>query len=197
MNKTIEIQKILNKAKNGLITSKEIDEAGLHRSVLQELVEGGEIYRYARGLYLKKDAWEDDLFLLQQIYNKGVFSHETALYLLGFSDRVPAKYSMTFPHGYHATSLTENPVIVRHTIKDIYDLGMTEITSMFGNQIRVYDLEKTLCDLLRGNNINIELVTDAMKRYARYPERDLQKLMTYAKQLRVAPKVRRYMEVLL
>ena len=46
-----------------------------------------------------------NIYLLQRKYGRGIYSHDTALYLLGYSDRIPAKYTMTFPKGYNAPSL--------------------------------------------------------------------------------------------
>jgi len=41
------------------------------------------------GVYLSPDAWEDGLYLLQARFPQIVFSHETALYLLEFTEREP------------------------------------------------------------------------------------------------------------
>jgi glycogen debranching enzyme len=60
----------------------------------------------ARGVYVLPEVWEDELFILQYTYRKGIFSHETALWLLDFSDRTPQKYTMTFPVGYHVAELS-------------------------------------------------------------------------------------------
>ena len=62
---------------------------------------------------------------------------------------------------------------------------------------RVYDLERTLCDILRGSGSDVQIVGEAMKRYAASKDKNIHKLMQYADQLRVKPKVLRYMEVLL
>ena len=78
-----------------------------------------------------------------------------------------------------------------------YEFGIIEIQSPSGNPIRVYDLERALCDILRGSGSDIQIVGEAMKRYAASKTKDIQKLMQYAEQLRVKPKVLHYMEVLL
>ena len=92
---------------NGIITVAQLTKAGLHRGYLHNFVESGELYRFGRGLYVQSSAWEDDFYLLQQKYSRGIYSHDTALYLLGYSDRTPAKYTMTFPKGYNALSLKQ------------------------------------------------------------------------------------------
>lgn len=197
MNDRDKIEELLKASKSGTITAAQVTEAGLHRSVLQELVKSGEIYRFGRGLYVQKDAWEDDFFLLQHKYSRGIYSHDTALYLLGYSDRTPAKYTMTFPKGYNAHSLKQENLIVRRVIPENYALGIIEIKSPSGNPIRIYNLERTLCDILRGSGSDIQIVGEAMKRYAASRNRNIHKLMQYADRLRVKSKVLHYMEVLL
>ena len=185
MNAKEKIEELLEASEDGTITAAQVTEAGLHRSVLQEFVKSGEMYRFGRGLYVRSSAWEDDFYLLQRKYGRGIYSHDTALYLLGYSDRTPAKYTMTFPKGYNAPSLKN------------YEFGRIEVESPSGNPIRVYDLERTLCDILRGSGSDVQIVGEAMKRYAASKDKNIHKLMQYADQLRVKPKVLRYMEVLL
>ena len=180
-----------------IITSSQVTEAGLHRGLIQELVNSGELVCFGRGVYLSKDAWEDDFYLLQCKYARGVFSHETALYLLGYSDRTPARYTMTFPKGYNAASLKNENIIIKRVIPENYSFGIIEIESPSGNPIRVYDLERTLCDIIRGSGSDLQIVNDAMKRYAASSNKNIHKLMQYAEKLRVTSKVLRYMEVLL
>ena len=192
-----KIKKMLEASENGIITSAQVTEAGLHRNSLQQLVKDGEIYRFGRGLYVRSNSWEDDFYLLQKKYGRGIYSHDTALYLLGYSDRTPAKYTMTFPKGYNAPSLKQETIIIKRVVPENYEFGQIQIKSPAGNFIRTYDLERTLCDILRGNGSDIQIITDAMKRYASSGEKNIHKLMQYAERLRVSPKVLRYLEVLL
>ena len=64
------INELLQASADGTITTAQVTQAGLHRSVLQKLVDCGELYRYGRGLYVKNSAWEDDFCLLQRKYNR-------------------------------------------------------------------------------------------------------------------------------
>ena len=191
------VKALLESSSSGTITVQQAAEQGIHRGVLQELVESGEIYRYGRGLYVQNGAWEDDFYLLQQKYGKGIYSHDTSLYLLGYSDRTPAKYTMTFLKGYNTPSLKRENIIIKRVIPENYSFGIIEIKSPCGNPIRIYDLERTLCDIVRGSGSDIQIVNAAMKRYAESKEKDIHKLMNYAKQLRVRPKILHYLEVLL
>ena len=190
MNAKEKIEELLEASEDGTITAAQVTEAGLHRSVLQEFVKSGEMYRF--GL-----AWEDDFYPLQRKYRRGIYSHDTALHLLGCSDRTLAKYTMTFPKGYNAPSLKQENLIIKRVVPENYEFGRIEIESPSGNPIRVYNLERTLCDILRGSGSDIQIVGEAMKRYAASEDKNIHRLMQYADQLRVKPKVLRYMEVLL
>ena len=76
-------------------------------------------------------------------------------------------------------------------------MGIVEVKTPGGNIVKAYDLERCLCDMLRGKGDDIQLVQSAIKRYVLSKERDINKLLHYAQQLRVEPKVKKYLEVLL
>ena len=188
---------VLDAAENGIITSEKVTEMGIHRSALGALVEKGDLIRCSRGIYMLADEWEDELFLLQQRYKKGIYSHATALYLWGYSERVPLSFHMTFPTNYNSRSLTDANVIVTRVIPDNYELGIAKTVTPAGNEVNVYDVERALCDVVRGSGDDIQTVQYAMKKYAASKDKDINKLTRYAKQLRVEPRIRQYMEVLL
>jgi len=183
---------------NGFITTAQITNAGIQRRTLSELVSKGRIYRVERGIYSLPDTWEDDMFYLQHRFDKGIFSNETALYLHGLSDRTPIAYTMTFTHGYNAQSVKKSGVVAKFVIAENYELGITRLMSLCGNPLKVYDKERTLCDIVKGyNSCEIGLINTAMKAYAYSRDKNITRLISYAEQLRVKPKILRYMEVLL
>ena len=67
-----------------------------------------------------------------------------------------------------------------------------------GNKVNAYDLERTVCDIVRScNKIGTETFLAALKAYAASPKKNLNLLDSYAKQMRLAGVVRKYLEVLL
>lgn len=107
-----KLQRMLTDPEVDTITVKDMTAAGIWRGAVKPLVDEQQLVRCGRGLYVKQDAWPDDLYLLQQRYPRGIFSHDTALYLLGYSDRVPLTYEVTFPKGYNASSLKNENISV-------------------------------------------------------------------------------------
>ncbi|MCI8851656.1 MAG: type IV toxin-antitoxin system AbiEi family antitoxin domain-containing protein [Erysipelotrichaceae bacterium] len=188
---------LISKSTSGIISTQEILAENISRDILSKFIDNGEVSKYGRGLYTINSAWEDDFFSLQQKYSKGIYSHDTALYLLGYSDRTPSIYTMTFPKGYNAPSIKQENVKLIRVIPDNYESGIIEVQSPSNNPIRIYNLERTLCDILRGKGSDIQIVNAAMKKYAASKNKNINQLMKYAEQLKVKDKVLRYMEVLL
>lgn len=183
---------------NGYVTSSQVTSLGIPRRLLTDAVESGELVQVARGLYALPDTWEDDLFITQHRFARGVFSDETALYLHGLTDRAPFSLTMTFPRSYNTTAARKAGVICRTCADDLLDLGMREMVTQYGNPVRAYDAERALCDIVRGQAVvDSQVVVPAMRAYAASRDRDVVKLMEYARKLGVEAKVRGYMEVLL
>ena len=77
-------------------------------------------------------------------------------------------------------------------------LGVIEIESPLGQKIKVYDLERTICDIVKyKNKIDPEIFSKALKKYANSKTKKLNNLIYYARILKVEDEVRKYMEVLL
>ena len=181
---------------NGTVTTSMVSEAGIPRYCLKQLTDEHFLLKATRGVYVLPEVWEDELFILQYTYRKGIFSHETALWLLGFSDRTPQKFTMTFPVGYHIAALSAK-VHFKQTIERLYASGRIEIRSPGGHQVAVYSIERTLCDIVRGKNTpDIQLIQQAMKKYVSSKERNIPLLLDYAGKMRVLAKIRAYVEAL-
>ena len=87
---------------------------------------------------------------------------------------------------------------VYHIKPELFDLGRTTLTTPAGNEVPVYDLERTVCDMVRSHNrVGTETFLAALKFYAASLKKDLNKLYSYAQKLRVANVLRPYLEVLL
>ena len=70
--------------------------------------------------------------------------------------------------------------------------------SPHGNTIKTFNLERTICDVSRSRNqMDVHQVNEALKRYVRKKERNIDLLYSYAGQFRIQKLVREYIEVLL
>ncbi len=186
------------KENNGTVTTAMVVAAGFSRGNIKYLVDKGMIEKSARGIYVLPEVWDDEIFNLQNRFKRGIYSHETALFLWDLTDRTPNRYYMTFPANYNLTKPKEENIRCVQCKKEIYDLGIEEVTTPGGNAVRAYSVERTLCDILRPHSrVDIQVVTEAFKRYATNSYKNVLVLSEYAKLLKVEIKLRSYLEVLL
>lgn len=128
----------------------------------------------------------------------GSFSHETALFFHDLTDRDPLAYSITVKTGYNPTRLKDEGVQVFTIKAELHEVGLTTAQTPFGHDVPVYDMERTICDVLRSrSHIEMQTFQDALKAYARRKDKDLRTLVRYAKLFRVEKILRQYLEVLL
>lgn len=183
---------------NGYVNSSQVTDAGIPRRLLAKAVETGELVQVDRGLYALPETWEDPYFVAQHRFAKGVFSDGTALYLHGMSDRAPVQLTMTFSRNYNKTAAKASSIICRSCADDLLGLGLCEVRTMYGNLVRAYDLERTLCDMVRGQRlVDEQIVNPAMRAYVRRRDRNIPQLLGYARKLGVEGKIQTYVRVLL
>lgn len=190
--------KIIAAENGGIIETKVAAQRGISRSLLAKMCKQNKIQRIVNGQYILPDDVQDELLSICKRSDKIILSHETALYLHGISDRTPFEHTVTAPAGcIPSTSITEE-CKVYYIKPELFELGKTMLVTPAGNSVTAYDLERTICDIVRSRNkIGTETFLAALKMYAASPKKDLNKLNSYAKQLRVANVVRKYLEVLL
>jgi predicted transcriptional regulator of viral defense system len=182
----------------GLILTKQLSEAGIPRVYLSSLVHAGLLVKLERGVYIARDGYDDELYRYQVKYEKAIYSHETALFLHDLTDRDPIKYSVTVPEGYNASHLRALNFKVYSIKKTLYSLGLSESKTAFGRAVKCYNLERTICDILKHRNqIDIAVISDAVKRYAVRKDRNVPQLMRYAEKMRVVKPISNYLEVVL
>lgn len=182
----------------GIIEAKIAAQRGISKAMLYKLCKEDKIHRIVKGQYILPDDMQDELLSISKRSDKIIFSHETALFLHGISDRTPFEHTITAPSGCIPSTAIKSECKVYYIKPELFDLGRTILQTPAGNNVQAYDLERTICDVIRSRNkVGTETFLAALKMYAASPKKNLNKLNTYAKQLRVEKVLRQYLEVLL
>jgi len=182
---------------DGILFSREAVKRGISRENLRLAVQAGLLENAGRGVYITPDALPDDSFILQSMYNDAIFSHETAGYYLGYTTRDPIIYCVTVQSGHNSKLLKREDVKVYYT-KEIKPEDIVEATTIFGRNIRCFNIEKTICDMCSPRFYgDKDVALEILKTYVRSGNKDVSKLMYYATTAKVEKTVRGYMEVLL
>lgn len=185
-------------ANNGYLLTSDVIEADISKAYLAEYVKENNLERVAHGVYISDEVWEDEMFITALKHKKIVYSHETALMLHGLMEREVMLYSVTVPRGYNSRTLREKGYRVYTQQPDLYHIGITSVQNDFGNIVPVYDMERTICDIIKKKKqLDIQIFQTALKEYVLKKNKNVHNLMRYAKQLNAEEQVRNYIEVLL
>ena len=188
----------LMERQDGMLRTGQALAAGISKPVFYQFVQSRGLEQAAHGIYLSKDAWVDVMYLLHLRCPQAVFSHETALFFHDLTDREPLAYTVTVKSGYNPHRLKGDGVKVYRIKAELHGLGLSQTNTPFGNPVAVYDLERTVCDVVRSRSgMDVQVLRDTLRRYAGRRDRDLRRLMHYAGAFHVENILRQYLEVLL
>ena len=195
-------EKIVNfvNKKNNVITTKEFKDAKIGFYYINKLIEDNYISRIGNGLYGKTDSFEDEYFIIQNRYKNAIFSYNTALFFLNKTEVTPNIIDITIPNDYNVSSINTKQIRVHYVSRENIELGMIKLKSPFGNIIKAYNLERTICDIVKNENkcgLDIEQRNKVIKKAFLNNEIDGATAIKYAKKLKCEKKIRSIMEVLI
>ena len=171
---------------NGLFTYSELLKS-YNKPTIRRLIEKNLILRVARGVYYHKD-YTVDMMLVHQTLNKTIiYSHETAAYLHGLTDRFPRKYSISVKQGTNLRN-REN-FNIYYLNENTFNLGITRVNNNLNNEVSAYDKERTVCDMIRSKDrVELQVYTEVIQNYFSNKP-NMNKLIEYAKLFNIQDKV--------
>lgn len=182
----------------GMLLTSQVTAEGISKPVFYDFIEEKRLQQAAHGVYVSADTWVDAMYLIHLRCSQAVFSHETALFFHDLTDWEPSPYSITVRRGYSPSRLKADGIKV-YTIKpELHEIGIVNLQTPFGHAVPVYNMERTICDLIRcRSNIEIQTMQGALRQYVVRKDKNLRVLMNYAELFHVEKTLRQYMEILL
>jgi len=165
---------------------------------LEKMLKSNEVQRIKRGVYILLDHQSfNERVLIAKMYPDAVFCLYSIWAIYGLTTSMPLTHCIAMGRHTKVTIPDYPPLQVYYWSDASYQLGITEM-SIDGQRIKIYDLEKSVCDAIKhrgkiGENITLEV----LKSYIQLQHKDLNKLMQYAKQLRIDSITAQYIKPLL
>ena len=184
---------------NAVITAKDAKASGVSKYNFYKFVKDNNLEQVSPGVYAQPDAWVDELYVIHKRCPSAVFSHDEAFFYHDLIDREPLVHTLTVYSGFNAHRLKASGNVKVYSVKkELLGVGKTIVTDALGNQVPMYNLERTVCDAFRSrNSIESQDFNSILKSYVARPDKDLNLLMGYAELFRMKNVARKYLEVLL
>lgn len=156
------------KKNNNVIITVRVMELGFSRYLLSKYEKEGLLERKWKGVYVLPNSVHDDMYTLMLCSEKIIFWHNIALFLHGLSERIPFVHSVTIPNNTRLSKIIQEECVCYYIKSELHQIGMTIRKTILGNEVRCYNAERTIYDLLRlWNRLDEETVIGAVKNYAK------------------------------
>ncbi|MGE5578992.1 MAG: type IV toxin-antitoxin system AbiEi family antitoxin domain-containing protein [Bacillota bacterium] len=180
------------KAGDNIATTRQMLAASIHTSYIAELVESGIISRIKRGVYEWTELGrKSDVEIISRLIPDAILCMETMLHHYGYTDRTPDGWHIAVDKRLNRKRLkiAYPPLRVHYVVPSYLEIGVSD-SIVDGVRMRVYDRERTICDVIRNSSkIEQEVVTKAIQAYVRDRLRNVIHLMEYARRFRIHKKV--------
>lgn len=134
------------------------------------------------------------MFYLAKKYPSAIFSYNTALYFLNLTNRVPMEINITVPRD---KKVRGNYCV--HRVSDNYYAGGIVVAIIpFGNPVKIYNAKRCICDMLKTKKpFDLELQNRVLDYYFHSKDKDLDRLLEYAKIFHIYDKINTIVEVMM
>lgn len=103
----------------------------------------------------------DEEYVLKRRNPKAIFSYNTSFSLLEFINGLPKQLEITIK----SRKRVLGDYRVHHVSDKYYGVGIIEIKNMFGNPLKVYNIERYICDMLKSIDFDLELQNSILHDY--------------------------------
>lgn len=184
MKNESKIQRFLD-GNNGYMSTSDFLKLNISKPLIKKYIDNGLIRKVSHGLYIDSNLLDDDDYILQRRYPNIIYSYNTALYMLNLSNVIPLKKDITI----NSKKRVIGNYNTHYVSEKYYGIGIKEINTLLGNPIKVYNAERCICDMLKCQNFDLELQNKVLDNYFRCEDKNINRLLEYAKIFNIYEKV--------
>ncbi|MBD5332247.1 MAG: hypothetical protein HDR97_00650 [Bacteroides sp.] len=165
-----------------------------YREILREAKEG-EIIKVRNGVYATSDALANGMIDINAIVPDGILCLYSAWHHYGMTTQIPDAYYVAIERKRKVRLPEAVDIALVYQKEDLLDIGRTTAI-IDGIQVAIYNRERCLCDAIKyRNKIGINVMAEILNSYLSYPQKNLNILQQYAKELRVYKILSNYLDV--
>lgn len=172
----------------GFISSADAKKVSLYN----ELLDGtrkGRIVRVRRGIYALNEGLSKQMIDIDTVVPGGVLCLYSAWSHHELTTQIPQAYYIAVERSRKIILPDFPPIELSFMSRNAYELGVEE-TKAEGFKVKVYDLEKSVCDAIKyRNKIGLDVSSEILKNYLARKDRDITRLYEYAGKLRVGKRI--------
>ncbi len=176
--------------------TRELNDQGLSNYDIGKLLTEGVIEKLYQGVYTLGDIDNLKLTDINVIVENGIISLRSAAFYYKLTNEDEGKITITLNRDQKPPKIPYDLFSYYYTTSKFYDIGLNVIDQN-GRKLKIYDIERTVCDILRHRNkYDSYLIREILENYLKKEDNDMDKLISYAKELRIYNVLKQYLEIL-
>jgi predicted transcriptional regulator of viral defense system len=192
MNHTI--QALFNKNK-GYLTRKQFPDKSTYNQLLK-LVDEGIVKRIKPGVYLYENiSFDNSMIDMEKIVPDGVLCLYSAWAYYGLTVQIPQSFNIAIEKNRKVSLPDYPPITLYYWKREYHELGVVE-QQISGYTIKIYDLEKSVNDAIKyRTKTGMDVASEILRTYLKREDRNLTRLIEYAKKMRTENILRTYLDI--
>lgn len=182
--------------RNSFLSSATVKKQG--RTAYYKMLEDvhqGELIQVRRGVYANIDQLSGDMTDINTIVPDGILCLWSAWNIHQLTTSMPQAFHVAVKRDRKVTVPSFPKIEIHHYTESILKLGIMKM-KIDGFNIRVYDVERSVCDAVKfRNKVGMDVCSEIINNYLERPNRNLSRLMDYARILRVGTILEQYLQV--
>ena len=155
----------------------------------------GELIRVRRGVYANIDQLSGNMIDVETVVPDGILCLWSAWSVHRLTTSMPQAFHIAIKRDRKIEVPSFPKVEVHHYTNAILGIGAVSM-NIDGYNVRIYDVERCVCDAVKfRNKIGMDVCSEIINNYLEQPDRNLTKLMDYARVLRVGNILEIYLQV--
>jgi predicted transcriptional regulator of viral defense system len=186
------------KERNSYISSASVKEQEGRTSYYKmlESARQGELIQVRRGVYASIDQLSGNMIDINAIVPEGILCLWSAWSIHQLTTSLPQAFHVAIKRGRKITVPSFPKVKVHHYTEALLNIGVISM-EIEGFHILIYDVERCVCDAVKfRNKVGTDVCSEIINNYLERPDRNLSKLMDYARKLRVGTILEQYLQVI-
>lgn len=181
-------------SQGGIITTDSMTGQAEYKRVLRA-VSRGELIKLRHGVYAVPEAAFSTMIDIDKVVPGGVVCLYSAWMHHQLSTQVPPAFCIAIESKRKIKVPTAVPVNLYYWKSENLQFGI-ERRNISGFDVLITDVERSVCDAVKyRNKIGLDLCAEIIRSYLARNNRNLSRLMDYARRLRVANVLNNYLEI--
>jgi predicted transcriptional regulator of viral defense system len=183
--------------KGGIVKLNEITSQSINKYHLLKLIKTGEAEKLHHGIYKLSDYHVNDYVEIKKYIPSGIICLYSAWNYYGLTTYIPHEYHIAIERKSKIKLPDYPPIKLYYWDKSVLLIGK-ETFEIENNSIDIFDIEKSVCDVVKfKNKVGRDVLNEVLNEYLKRKDKNIEKLIQYAKILRVEKDLKNYLDVLL